>query len=244
MFRSFSTLFSVCCIAVTVSGCASFSTGPRLSQSKHVATTTRGSHPDSLDAFLAAKGLTRSAPILIRIFKEDHQLEVWKMGASGRFQMLKSYPICTFSGSLGPKRQEGDRQAPEGFYDVSREQMNPNSRYRVSFNLGFPNAFDRANGRTGKFLMVHGRCSSVGCYAMGDDQITEIYALADAALGAGQSAFQVQAFPFRMTEANLQRYASNPNIAFWRTLKKGSDIFEKTGRAPHVSVVGKNYQFS
>lgn len=226
-----------------VSGCASFSSPSRMPFGKQTYSTTKSSYGVDLETLLAPKGMTRSAPIVMRIFKEDRQLEVWKMTESGRFEMVKTYPICMFSGGLGPKRKEGDKQAPEGFYEVTKEQMNPNSQYRLSFNLGFPNEFDRANGRSGNFLMVHGRCSSVGCYAMGDDQINEIYALAAAALAGRQTTFQVQAFPFRMTEANLKRYAWNPNISFWRTLKKGSDIFETTGREPIVSVVGKNYSF-
>ena len=91
------------------------------------------------------------------------------MGGEGRpLRRFATYPICLWSGRLGPKLREGDRQAPEGFYTVSAEQLNPNSRWHRSFSLGFPNAFDQAHGRTGSFIMVHGGCPSIGCYAMTD----------------------------------------------------------------------------
>ena len=105
---------------------------------------------------MARLNMEREAPVLIRIYKEDSALEVWKQDRTGRFALLKTYPICKFSGTLGPKLQIGDYQAPEGFYDISPEQMNPTSNEYLSFNTGFPNAFDRSLGRTGNFLMVHG----------------------------------------------------------------------------------------
>jgi hypothetical protein len=168
---------------------------------------------------------------------------VWKRARSGRYVLLKTFPICRWSGQLGPKQKQGDRQAPEGFYSVTPKQMNPNSSYYLSFDLGFPNAYDRANGADGAFLMVHGACTSAGCYAMTDDGVREIYALAREAFAGGQKAFQVQAFPFRMTAENLAKYRTDPNIAFWRQLKDGSDRFEATGQEPPVGVSGIRYAF-
>lgn len=243
MLRVTAKLFAATALAAAVAGC---STLPNMFQSppgRENVSVHGSSFPGSLAATLAAKGMTKSSPILVRIFKEERVLEVWKKAPSGRFEILKSYPICTFSGGLGPKHKEGDGQAPEGFYSVGRGQLNPNSRHKFAFNIGFPNAFDRANGRNGMYLMVHGGCSSVGCYAMGDDQITEIYALAQAALSGGQQAFQVQAFPFRMTDFNMMRHSGNSNMPFWKTLKHGNDIFERTGREPEVFVTGKDYAF-
>ena len=158
--------------------------------------------------------------------------------------MLKKFPICKWSGELGPKVKTGDRQAPEGFYFIRPEQMNPHSSYHLAFNLGFPNDFDRAHGRTGAHLMVHGDCSSSGCYAMTDEQISEIFALAREAFDGGQLAFQVQAFPFRMTAANLARHRNNPNVPFWRMLKEGSDHFEVTRQEPKIDVCAKRYIFN
>lgn len=200
--------------------------------------------PAKLRRAMKAKDMAADSPVLMRIFKEEAVLEVWKLNRRGRYAKLADYEICKFSGELGPKHKEGDRQAPEGFYHVSRGLMNPNSSYFLSFNLGFPNRFDRAHGRTGTHLMVHGACSSAGCYAMEDDQIAEIYALARDALKGGQSAFQVQALPFRMTPKNMARHRDNPNFAFWENLKKGYDHFELTRRQPKVEVCARSYRFN
>ncbi|MEM7695902.1 MAG: murein L,D-transpeptidase family protein [Pseudomonadota bacterium] len=200
--------------------------------------------PYKLVAKMDRLGMAKRSPILMRIFKEESALEVWKRDTSGRYTLLKEYEICAWSGKLGPKLKEGDRQAPEGFYNVGPGQMNPNSSFHLAFNIGFPNQFDRSLGRTGSHLMVHGDCSSRGCYAMEDDQIEEIYALAREAFRGGQSAFQIQAFPFRMTAANLARHQNSKHIEFWRMLKEGSDHFEVTGQAPRVDVCGGRYVFN
>jgi murein L,D-transpeptidase YafK/outer membrane biosynthesis protein TonB len=195
-------------------------------------------------AALTQKNMPSESPILVRLFKQEAELEVWKQDASGRYDLLKTYPICRWSGELGPKVREGDRQAPEGFYNITPAQMNPNSQFYLSFNMGFPNAFDRAHGRTGAHLMVHGDCSSRGCYAMTDDQIGEIYALARESFFGGQRSFQVQAYPFRLTPANFAKHRNNPNIPFWRMLKEGSDHFEITRQEPRVDVCEKRYVFN
>lgn len=193
---------------------------------------------------LEEKGMRKEDPIVIRIYKEDSKLEVWKPGKDGRYALFKAYDICSWSGKLGPKIREGDKQAPEGFYTVTPGQMNPNSSYYLSFNIGFPNEYDKSLGRTGKHLMVHGACSSAGCYAMEDEQIAEIYALARDAFRGGQRDFQVQAYPFRMTPANMARHAGDPNMVFWKKLKEGSDHFEVTGKPPAIGVCGKDYVFN
>ncbi|MCB1479984.1 MAG: murein L,D-transpeptidase [Rhodobiaceae bacterium] len=190
------------------------------------------------------KGMTPADPIMVRIFKEESKLEVWKRTKSGNYKELKTYDICRWSGELGPKQREGDKQAPEGFYTVTPGQMNPNSSYHLSFNLGYPNTFDRTYGRTGAHLMVHGDCLSAGCYAMKDGQIEEIYALAREAFKGGQKSFQVQAMPFRMTPENIARHRGNQNVAFWQNLKEGNDHFEVTGVPPQIAVCGKKYVFN
>jgi murein L,D-transpeptidase YafK len=176
--------------------------------------------------------------------KKESELEVWKKARNGRYVLLKTFPICRWSGQLGPKTRQGDRQAPEGFYAVAPWQMNPNSAYHLSFDLGYPNAFDRAHGRSGSHLMVHGTCSSAGCFAMTDAAVSEIYALAREAFAGGQAAFQVQSFPFRMTAQNMARHRTDAHIAFWRQLKEGSDRFEATGDEPTVSVSAGRYTFA
>src|SRR5262249_27364266 len=179
--------------------------------------------------------------ILVRIFKQEAELEVWKQDRSGHYALLKTYPICRWSGELGPKVREGDRQAPEGFYSNTPAQMNPKSQYYLAFNMGYPNAYDRAWGRTGAELMIHGDCSSRGCYAMTDEQISEIYALGREAFFGGQRAFQVQAYPFRMTAANFAKHRNNPNLAFWKMLKRGNDHFGVRRLDPKIDACEKLY---
>jgi murein L,D-transpeptidase YafK len=188
--------------------------------------------------------MDRAAPILIRIYKEESTLEVWKQDRSGKFALLNSYPICKFSGTLGPKLMHGDHQAPEGFYDITPGQMNPNSSEYLAFNTGFPNTFDRSLGRTGSFLMVHGGCRSVGCYAMTDYAMEEIYGLVGEAFKGGQDKVQLQAFPFRMTAQNLARHAGDPNMPFWEMLKAGNDAFLAAERPPRVAVCDRRYVFN
>jgi murein L,D-transpeptidase YafK len=194
-------------------------------------------------AQLQQKNMPKESPILIRIFKEESELEVWKQDTSARYEWLKVYPICRWSGGLGPKVKEGDRQAPEGFYPITPGLMNPNSNYYLAINTGFPNAFDKANNYSGAFLMIHGDCSSRGCYAMTDEQIGEIYSLARESFLGGQRAFQVQAYPFRLTAANLARHRDNPNMAFWKMIKVGSDHFEVSHLEPKIDVCEKHYVF-
>lgn len=179
-------------------------------------------------------------PVYIRIFKEESLLEVW-MRSESQYQHLKDYAICAYSGSLGPKLQEGDRQAPEGFYKVKKHHLNPNSKFHLSFNLGYPNAYDRAHERTGSFLMVHGNCVSDGCYAMTDEKIEEIYALVEGALQKGQKYIQVHAYPFRMTEEMMALYSENEWYDFWVNLKEGYDYFEAEKYPANVKVENKQY---
>jgi len=195
-----------------------------------------------LHAELRAAGLKPNAPIFMRIFKDTRELEVWVQRGS-RFKRFRTYRICTFSGDLGPKLKRGDMQAPEGFYYVKRRQLNPNSSYHLSFNVGYPNRYDRVHGRTGSAIMVHGDCVSAGCFAMTDAKIREIYALAEDALRGGQSFFRLHIFPFRMTAPRMQANRDPKWRDFWRNLKEGYDLFEQTGRPPDVRVVDKRYIF-
>src|SRR6202166_1165878 len=211
-----------------------------------LATNAKANQPVSpkLLADMAEKDMDLQSPILTRLFKEEAELEVWKQDRSGRFALLKTYPICRWSGDLGPKVREGDRQAPEGFYNISPAQMNPQSAYYLSFNTGYPNAYDRALGHTGSELMVHGDCSSRGCYAMTDEQIAEIYSLGRESFFGGQKSFQLQAYPFKMTPLNMAKHRNNPNMPFWKMIKEGYDHFEVTLQEPKVDFCEKKYVFN
>jgi murein L,D-transpeptidase YafK len=199
--------------------------------------------PNDTIALMEQKDTTPSAPVLIRTYKKEAEFEIWKLTSSGRYTLLKTYPMCRWSGQLGPKVREGDRQVPEGFYAIAPGQMNPNSNYYLSFNVGYPNAFDRAWGRTGGNIMVHGICSSAGCFSMTDNQIAEIYAIAREAFNGGQREIQMQSYPFHMTAENLAKYRLDPNIEFWKQLKTGADHFEVTKTEPAVGVCAKHYVF-
>jgi murein L,D-transpeptidase YafK len=193
---------------------------------------------------MSAKGMDRNSPIMIRIFKEEGALEIWKAKTDNRFDKIADYKICAWSGRLGPKVKQGDRQAPEGFYNLTRANLNPNSKYYLAINTGFPNRYDAVNGRSGTDLMIHGACSSSGCYSMTDQQVLEIYAFARDAFKGGQSTVQLQAFPFRMTAENMVKHRMNENIDFWKMLKVGYDNFEVTKRPPEVNVCEKKYVFN
>jgi murein L,D-transpeptidase YafK len=200
--------------------------------------------PSRIVAEMQKKNMPRNSPIMIRIFKEEGKLEIWKAKADSRFDLIKSYDICAWSGKLGPKVKEGDRQAPEGFYNLTPAHLNPNSKYYLAINTGFPNRFDQANGRTGSNLMIHGACSSSGCYSMTDEQVLEIYAFARDAFRGGQTAVQLQAYPFRMTADNMARHRTSEHYDFWKMIKTGYDNFEVTKRPPEVAVCEKKYLFN
>ncbi len=180
--------------------------------------------------------------MFIRIIKDEAVLEVWLKRAD-RFHLFETMTVCSFSGGLGPKLKEGDGQSPEGFYEVGRAQLNPNSAYHLAFNVGFPNAYDRAHGRTGSHLMVHGDCVSIGCYAMTDIGIDDIFTLVAAALAQSQRSVSVHIFPFRMTDEALALHAGGPWDEFWANLKEGHDAFDSAGVPPSVAVCDRRYVF-
>jgi murein L,D-transpeptidase YafK len=197
----------------------------------------------SLERELSRAGLRFGAPVLLRVFKHEHELELW-VDDGARYRRFRTWPICTFSGALGPKLRKGDGQAPEGFYTVGRAQLNPGSAFHLSFDLGYPNAYDRARGRTGSALMVHGNCVSIGCYAMGDDNIEQIYTLVDAALRGGQRRVPVHAFPFRFDAPPQRDWRNGEWGAFWQELEPAYRALEETGVPPRIRVVGGHYRIA
>jgi murein L,D-transpeptidase YafK len=194
-----------------------------------------------LEQRLADKGLKSGAPILMRIFKETSELEVW-IEKDGAFVHFATYPICHWSGTLGPKLREGDKQTPEGFYTITNRQLHHIGRWPRSINLGFPNAYDRVHARNGSYILMHGGCSSVGCFAMTNPVIGEVYGLAKAAIRNGQRYVPIHVFPFRMTDAAMAAHADSPWKEFWSTLQAGYRSFERTRRPPRVSVCAGTYR--
>jgi murein L,D-transpeptidase YafK len=197
-----------------------------------------------LDERLRAQDLAEGRPIYIRIFKAESELELWMQNGKGTFSRLATYPICHWYGSLGPKLKEGDKQSPEGFYRVGAPQTRLVGRWRKAFNLGFPNLHDQRLNRTGSYILIHGGCSSVGCFAMTDPVQDEIYRLATAALAKGQERFSVHVFPFRMTAENMQRYAGHAGSDTWADLKPAYDSFERTHVPPRIALCGLRYKIA
>ncbi|MBA5724647.1 murein L,D-transpeptidase [Liberibacter sp. Z1] len=189
------------------------------------------------------KGTHEYSPSLIRIFKQENILEIWKQTSEKTYVKIKSYKICAWSGKLGPKIENGDKQSPEGFYHIQWENLNPYSRYYLSMNIGFPNSFDKTNLRTGVDIMIHGDCASSGCYSIRNKSMREIYGIVRDSFRGGQSHLQIQIFPFRMTERNMQRYRNNPNYPFWKNLQIGYNYFETNRKEPVVRVYEKQYVF-
>ena len=197
--------------------------------------------PQDVQELLKTRAIAPSAPIYIRVFKEESELEVWKARSDGRYVAIKTYPICTWSGTLGPKKSLGDQMSPEGFYGFTADGLKPDSKYHLAFNVGYPNALDRALGRTGNFIMVHGQCVSIGCFAMTNDLIEEIYALARDAIEGGAERVLVHIFPFRMTDENMKRHAGHTAAESWPPLKEAYDDFARTQEPPRIGVCGSRY---
>jgi murein L,D-transpeptidase YafK len=189
---------------------------------------------------LEQKGMIAGSPLMIRIFKAESELEVW-LRTQDRFELFATYPICFWSGTLGPKLREGDRQAPEGLYSIGNEQLHHNGARPHSFDIGYPNSLDAAEGRTGSNIWIHGGCGSIGCFAMTNPVMDEIFALGEQALAAGQDRFQVHIFPFRMTSENMHMHADSPWYPFWSNLKEAYDLFERTRIPPKVGMCGRRY---
>jgi len=192
---------------------------------------------------LKAKGFKPNSPIYIRIFKEISELEVW-VKAGKQYKLFKTYEVCTYSGWLGTKKQSGDGKSPEGFYIIEPRQLNPVSNYHLAINVGYPNKLEQLKGYTGNEIMVHGNCASIGCYAMTDPRIDEIFTLVYKAFEAGQQKIDLDIFPFRMDNEHMYKYSRYPSLAFWKTMKPGYDLFEKTHVPPVVGIKEREYAFN
>lgn len=202
-----------------------------------------GNNRPPLEKLLKKRGFEMGQPVYLRIFKDEGVIELW-MQRDTRFDLFEVYPICKNSGVLGPKLKEGDGQAPEGFYEVSKKQLNPNSKYHLAINMGYPNAFDKSNGRTGGNLMIHGSCVSIGCYALTDNNVEEVYSLVEGALSNGQESVPIHAFPFRMTQDALIKHKDSKWIDFWMIeLLPAYNVFDITGIPPKMMVRDKMYEF-
>ncbi len=231
----FCALMSVtCCTTPPASSAADLPTTPR-------AETLMSQTRQKIEKELKEKGFAVGQPVYVRIFKLPGTLELWMDKGHGSYDLFKTYKVCNYSGFPGPKVNEGDWQSPEGFYNVSAKQMKPNSQYHLAFDVGYPNDFDASNNRSGSLIMVHGDCQSVGCFAMTDNRIEEIYLLTHAALLRGQEQFSVHIFPFALTPQNMKKFAASPWIKFWKSLEPGFSAFEHYRQVPEVAVANGEY---
>jgi murein L,D-transpeptidase YafK len=198
-------------------------------------------NPDKLSPTLTpAKQSLAGRPVYLRIFKEESQVELYVL-RNKRYQLVETYPICRYSGGLGPKKRENDLRSPEGFYQTDANSLNPNSRFHLSFNIGYPNPFDASHGYTGNLLMIHGGCVSEGCYAIGDNNIEELFYFINQAINHGQETVDIHIFPFKMSESNLSRHRLSEHYDFWRQLKPAFDYFEKNKMPPFIYISEGKY---
>ena len=203
---------------------------------------TRTFKTAQLPGDLAAIGARLGAPMLLRVFKQEREVEVWVQPKDQQnFVLFRIFPICFYSGKLGPKVKEGDMQSPEGFYFVGPAQMRAKSQYHRAIDFAFPNDYDAAQGYTGTELLIHGNCVSSGCYAMTDPFVEQLYELGSATAATAAQGFWIHAFPFRMTAEALAGQQDSPWLGFWQQLKAGYDAFETSRIPPHIRVDGGRY---
>ena len=213
---------------------------------------------------LNKKDLSIESQVFVRIFKQDKKLELW-IKKDKTFEIFKMYPICEYSGELGPKIKNGDRQAPEGIYKIKKNLLNPNSKLHLGINIGYPNEYDRYYKRNGSAIMIHGGCVSVGCYAMTDSLIEEIYVIFEESLKHNKYV-SVHIYPFELTSKNIDnhnnyidtsfigsllafiqnspKYKYNEFIPFWKELKAAYDFFEENKILPSIQIINGHYVIS
>ncbi len=199
-----------------------------------------------LEPELRKQGLKCGDPVVLRLFKEEKELEIWmKPSSSPLYTLFKVHRVAASAGRPGPKLREGDGQAPEGFYEVSAEGLRPGTRHHLGLDFGYPNALDRRLGRTGDEMMIHAGATAAGAYALSPQGMEEVYALADAALRAGEKTVGVHLFPFRLTDKRMDQVveARGRWTEGWVNLKEGYDFFENVRRPPSLEIEGGRYVF-
>ena len=195
---------------------------------------------------MAKKDLAPGQPLFLRFFKEEAEMEMWvQPDGAADWKLFRTWKIARWSGKLGPKTAAGDCQTPEGIYHTDLGSLNPRSTYHLSFNINYPNERDTAHKFTGSLIMVHGSNVSVGCFAMTDPAIEEIYTLVVMSLGAGQARVPIHCFPFRMTAKRLAKAAKKPeqaaHLPYWQELEPAYRIFEESHRLPDIKVTDGKY---
>ena len=215
------------------------------------AATVADKSPDSLAVVkelplteqFAAKGLKLGSPIFLRVYKKTSKMELW-VAQGPRYALFKTYRICRWSGGLGPKMYEGDRQSPEGLYHITAEDLIVNARWHRAMNINYPNRFDVVNGRGGSGILIHGKCGSVGCFAIEDANVEEVYTAVDAALRAGQASVPVLALPFSFAQHAPAVEDTLRLNEFWADLRRADLLFNRDHIPPSAWVCDGRYFFS
>jgi murein L,D-transpeptidase YafK len=208
------------------------------------ATTAHTEKAPFLKKIFAEKGIIWSNfELFFRVLKLEQILEVWiKNKDFQAFQHFQTYSFCVNSGTLGPKRSEGDRQIPEGIYHLNR--FNPQSKFYLSLGLNYPNPSDtllREGEQAGGDIFIHGGCKSTGCVAVTDDKIKEIYTLAAEAKRLGQTHIRADFFPMHLRQNALDDYlVKHPEMErhrlFWQDLERIYQDFEQTKKLKTVNI--------
>lgn len=196
----------------------------------------RKARADDVKKLLAAAGLPSPVDtVYLRAFKEEKVVELWAGKKGAPLVLVKTYPVCAASGEPGPKRMEGDLQVPEGLYEIS--EFNPGSNFHLSMKVSYPNASDRVRSdakRPGGLIYMHGNCASIGCIAIEDGPIEEVYLIAQ---DAKTRPIRIDIFPARLTPEWMAAHADSPHASFWKELEPGFRVFEATKR-PAAFTVG------
>jgi murein L,D-transpeptidase YafK len=207
-------------------------------------------HPESVAAReaelaqeFAVKGLKLGSPVFIRVYKQTSEMELW-VQQGPRYVHFKTYGICRWSGFLGPKFYEGDRQSPEGLYRITTSDLIVNRRWDRAMNINFPNSFDSMNGRGGSGILIHGGCGSIGCFAVQNESVEDVYGAVRAALKGGQAYVPVLALPFRFTSLAPEKEDTLQMSEFWADLRRADLLFERDKIPPAAWICDGRYLFA
>jgi murein L,D-transpeptidase YafK len=210
-------------------------------RSSHVTSVT--AKAIELSKAFEAKGLKLGAPVFIRVYKQTSEMELW-VEKGARFVLFKTYGICRWSGGLGPKYYEGDRQSPEGLYRITPADLIVNARWDRAMNINYPNSFDVINGRSGSGILIHGKCGSIGCFAIQDRNVEEVYGAVRAALEGGQAYIPVLSLPFRFADLAPSREDTRQMSEFWADLRRADLLFERDRLPPAAWICDGRYYFA
>ncbi len=191
----------------------------------------------------AARNLKLGSPVFLRVYKQSSKMELW-VEKGPRYELFKTYSICRWSGGLGPKMYEGDRQSPEGLYHITAEDLIVNPRWHRAMNINYPNRFDVINGRGGSGILIHGKCGSVGCFAIQDNNVEEVYDAVRAALHSGQVSIPVLALPFSFAAYAPAVEDTLKLNEFWTDLRRADLLFNRDRVPPTAWVCDGRYYFA